>query len=145
MKDRLMTDRDRAFIAQRDKRAKLATEQPVSATKQTAIDLLSAKIDQASDGPWTADFLRELSPLQVRLQEVLGVEEIAPKGKEDKPYPEITVWLTQCQHCGEVGENADALVHLGCAVDDEFGIHPAAEVIAVRYVVQPVESTGDSY
>lgn len=52
---------------------------------------------------------------------------------------EIQIGLMKCCHCGEFGQQAAHIQHLGCRQDHEFGQHPAAVVKAVLCRVEIVE------
>ena len=54
-------------------------------------------------------------------------------------YGRVIVSLMECQHCGELGENAGEINHRHCGDNATYGQHPAAVVVPVRVVVMPTE------
>lgn len=56
-----------------------------------------------------------------------------------KPFDaEITLTLSECARCGEIGQSAADLLHLGCHEDFEYGKHTAAVVNQKEIIVRPI-------
>lgn len=64
-------------------------------------------------------------------------EHVAPDARYEGT-PLVTVTLQQCQHCGQFGQTADDILHLGCAEPGKFWPHYAAVVKPVRVQVQVI-------